>query len=283
MAITPQMVKELREKTGAGMADCKKALDETNGDMQTAIEFLRKKGAASSEKRADKDANEGIVIVRSYNNGNSAIVLSIASETDFVARNEQFVNYANTVADALEANNPATLAELMECKTENDTVGGIHNEILAKFSENISIKEWAKLSSEGSFTTYIHMGSKLGVLLETSLNNPSEEATKLLKDITMQIAAMKPGFVYRSEVSEEKLAKEKEIYVEQAINEGKKPEIAERVATGRIDKFFQENCLVEQAFVKDGSKTVADVVNEISKISGQEVKVLSFRRIFLGE
>jgi elongation factor Ts len=283
MAITPQMVKELREKTGAGMGDCKKALDEANGDMTTAIEILRKKGAASASKRAEKAAKEGIVIVRTSNEAKNAIIVEVNCETDFVARNEEFVNYATVIGDALEANNPATIDELLDCKAGNDTVRGIHNEILAKFSENIGIKRFEKLSTEGSFTSYIHMGSKLGVLLEVSLANPSDEATALLKDITMQIAAMRPSFVYRSEVSEATLAKEKEIYVEIAIQEGKKPEIAERVATGKIDKFFQENCLFEQAFVKDGSKTVGDVVKEISKIADQEVKLISFRRYFLGE
>lgn len=281
--ITPQMVKELREKTGAGMGDCKQALTDSNGDMQEAIEILRKKGAASAAKRADRAANEGLVVTRTSPDGKVAAMVEICCETDFVSRNAEFEKYANNVGDALFANKPANHDELMALKVNSDTVQGLHNEILAKFSERIEVRKFAKLETEGYVEAYIHAGSKLGVLLEVSCANPSDKSKLLIRDITMQIAAMNPQFIDRSIVSPEQIAKEIEIYKEMAINEGKKPDIAERIATGRLEKFFQEQCLVEQVFVKDSSKTIKDVVKEISGDMGQEVKVNKFLRFFLGE
>ena len=281
--ITPQMVKELREKTGAGMGDCKQALTDSNGDMQAAIEVLRKKGAASAAKRADRAANEGLVITRTSPDGKVAAMVEICCETDFVARNAEFDKYANNVADALFANNPANLDELLALSVAGDTVQGLHNEILAKFSERIEIRKFQKIVTDGYVAEYVHAGSKLGVLIEISEAEPNEKAKLLIRDIAMQIAAMNPQYIDRDFVTAEHIAKEIEIYKEMAINEGKKPEIAERVATGRLEKFFQEACLVEQAFVKDSAKTIKDVVKEISNEYGKEVKVNKFLRFFLGE
>ncbi|MGE5478871.1 MAG: translation elongation factor Ts [Chloroflexota bacterium] len=281
--VTAQMVKELRDKTGAGMADCKKALVESDGDMKTAIEYLRKKGAASAAKRADKSSNEGVIVAKSSADKKSAAIVEINCETDFVARNAQFTTYAETVAEALLNNDVASVDDLMKIAVDNDTIEGLHNEILAKFSERIEIRRFEKLRTEGSIGDYIHAGSKLAVLVEVDAPDLSEASFAKVRDIAMQVAAMNPQFVDRSQVNQETLDKEKEIYKQQAIEGGKKEDIAERIAQGKLEKFYTEQCLVEQPFVKDGAKTIADVLKEISQEAGREVKALSFRRYFLGE
>lgn len=283
MKITPQMVKELREGTGAGMADCKKALEETQGNFEEAVEYLRKKGAASAAKRADKEANEGLIMTVSNNNNTKTALVVVTCETDFVAKNQEFVDYVTTVATTLLNNSVNSIDELLNLKVGNDSIQDLHNSILAKFSEKIDIANIEVYETTGYVESYIHGGSKLGVLLELSSAKLNDGAKQLVKDIAMQIAAMQPVAVDRSGVSTETLDKEVEIYKEQAILEGKKPEIAERVALGKVEKFYKENCLVEQVFVKDSKKTVSDVLAEISKEIGEEVKINRFARIAIGE
>lgn len=281
--ISAQLVKELRDKTGAGMGECKKALTESNGDINQAIEILRKKGAAMAAKRADRSAKEGIISAKTNADGKIGIILEVNCETDFVARNEQFINYVDSVAQAILENEVNDINELMNIKTNNDTIGDLHNEILAKFSENIQIRRFEKIKTNGYIAEYNHAGSKLAVLVELSENQLTPTAKTLLRDIAMQIAAMKPEYIDRNQVPQDTLLKEIEIYKQQAIEQGKKPDIAERIATGRLEKFYQEQCLVEQVFVKDSNKTVKDVLDEISKELGKDVKIVSFRRYFLGE
>lgn len=283
--ITPQMVKELREMTGAGMGDCKNALVEANGDVKEAIEILRKKGAASAAKRASKAANEGLVLTKTSPENNKAVIVEVNCETDFVARNEEFIKYVETVRDAYFTNDVKSIDELMATSVNNDTVQGLHNEILAKFSENISLRRYDKVCAEnGYIVDYIHGGSKLAVLVEfEGSSSLTDNAKTKSREIAMQIAAMNPRFVDRTEVNQATLDKEKEIYTQVAIDEGKKPEIAERIAQGKLDKFFSEFCLNEQTFVKDPSKTVSDVVKDISNELGTSVKIKSFRRFALGE
>ncbi len=281
--ITHQMVKTLREKTGAGMADCKKALVDANGDMNEAIEILRKKGAASAAKRADRVASEGIIATRLSEDRKLAAIVEVNCETDFVARNAEFESYVNKVADALLGNEINNVDELMKIQVNGDSIEGIHNEILAKFGEKIDIRRFERIKTEGSIATYNHAGNKLAVVIEVSAPNLNDTAFALLRDIAMQIAAMNPQFIDRNDVDQATLAKEKEIYVQQAIDSGKPADIADRIATGKLEKFYQEQCLVEQAFVKDANITVGDVVKEISNIVGSEVKILSFRRYLLGE
>ncbi|MFM6956389.1 MAG: translation elongation factor Ts [Ignavibacteria bacterium] len=283
MSITPQMVKDLRDKTGAGMADCKKALDEANGDMQEAVEILRKRGAASAAKRADRSANEGIVIAKTSADGSKSVILEVNCETDFVARNEEFVKYAEEIANAILNSDAKDEASLMAVQIGDKTLGDLHNEILAKFSEKIGLKRFEVVNATGFVADYIHAGSRLGVLLETNINNAVEEAKALLRDIAMQIAAMNPAYVKREDVQTDALEKEIEIYRDKAIQEGKTPEIADRIAKGQIEKFYQEQCLLEQSFVKDSKKTVNDILNEITKLTGEPASVISFRRYFLGE
>lgn len=283
MSITPQMVKDLRDKTGAGMADCKKALDESQGNMEEAIEILRKRGAASAAKRADRSANEGIVIAKTSADGSKSVILEVNCETDFVARNEEFVKYAEEIANALLNSDATDEASLMAVNIGGKTLGDLHNEILAKFSEKIGLKRFEIIRAQGFVADYIHAGSRLGVLVETNINNAVEDAKALLRDIAMQIAAMNPAYVKREDVKTDALEKEIEIYRDKAIQEGKNPDIADRIAKGQIEKYYQEQCLLEQSFVKDSKKTVNDILNEIAKLTGEQASVLSFRRYFLGE
>lgn len=277
------MVKELRDKTGAGMAECKKALDESGGDLTTAIEVLRKRGAAAAGKRADRSANEGLVLARTSDDNSKAIIIEVNCETDFVARNDEFVAFAATIADKLMETGAPTAEELMAADLGGKSLTDLHSEILAKFSEKIGLRRFDQLTSEGYIAAYIHSGSKLGVLVEVNATNLNDKAKSIVRDIAMQIAAMNPAYIDRSAVDDTAIKKEIEIYKDQAIQEGKKPEIAERIAVGRLEKFYQEQCLVEQAFVKDGSKTVKDILKELSAETGTETVITGFRRYQLGE
>jgi elongation factor Ts len=281
--ITPQMVKELRDKTGAGMGDCKKALTETDGDMTAAIDYLRKKGAASASKRADRDANEGAIGTMTSDDHKTGVLVAVTSETDFVSRNEGFQNFVQQATKAFINSDADSLDSLLQLKIGDDTIQDLFNELLAKFSERIEIKLAEKIKSDGYLSAYIHAGNKLSVMVEISAPDPNETAASLVRDIAMQIAAMNPLYISRDDVDKEVIDKEVEIYKEMAVKEGKPADIAERIATGKLEKFFQENCLLEQSFVKDSNKLVKDVVAEISKEMGQDVTIKSFRRIFLGE
>ena len=281
--ITAQTVKELREKTGAGMADCKKALEEAGGDMQAAIEWLRKRGAASVAKRADRDANEGIVIAKTSADGKVGAIVEVNCETDFVGRNEEFVAFANAIFDAVLATPYASEDELWNASHDGKTLANLRDEILAKFSEKIGLRRYARVAADGYITDYNHAGSRLGVLIQFSGTNGSDDLKPHMRDVAMQIAAMQPLVVERSQVDTSMLEKEIEIYKQQAIQEGKKEDIAERIAQGRLGKFYEENVLLEQVFVKDSGKKVSDVVAEISKVAGSDVKVVSFLRYNLGD
>ncbi len=281
--ITPQAVKALRDKTGAGMADCKKALVEADGDMNLAIEVLRKKGAASAAKRAEKTANEGAILTATANNGKTAAIVEVNCETDFVARNAEFENFVRSVLNQLITNDVNDWDSLKNSIVDGETLENRFNEILSKFSEKIEIKRVEKFHTDGFFASYIHVGNKLNVLVEVDNGELSEESQVLVRDIAMQVAAMDPQFVDRASVNQETLAKEIEIYKQQAIDSGKKEDIAERIATGRLDKFFAEQCLLEQSFIKDNTKVIGDVVAEISKNAGTEVKIRRFIRYMLGE
>jgi len=281
--ITPQMVKELREKTGAGMGDCKKALEETNADLNAAIEYLRKKGAASASKRADRSANEGLIGALTTDDGKTGVLVEVNCETDFVARNEEFTKFVDAVTNAYLETDAGSVEDLMKISIGSDTVLGMYNEILAKFSERIEINKIVKVKTEGYLSVYIHAGSKLAVLVDVSVGNPSDNAKGLIRDIAMQIAAMNPQFIDRNQVDKSIINKEIEIYKEMAVKDGKPAEIAERIATGKLEKFYSENCLVEQSFVKDSNKVINDVLKDISNETGSEVKINSFHRFFLGE
>lgn len=286
MSVSANQVKELREKTGAGMMDCKKALEESGGDFEKAIEILRKKGASVAAKRAEKSANEGLVITNVFNNGKSAIIVEVNCETDFVARSEDFLNFSNFVMELLLANKPKDVAELLTLSKDGKNVADELNAIIGKIGEKIEISRFAiENSDNGLIVDYVHHGSKLGVLVKID-NVPADKTDELqpvLKDIAMQIAAMRPLTIYREEVDKTIIEKEIEIYKELARKEGKPEQVLEKIATGKLNKFFEENCLFEQAFIKDNTKKVGDLIAEFNKKNSADAKLILFRRYHISD
>nr|WP_159315110.1 translation elongation factor Ts [Mammaliicoccus sciuri] len=255
MAISAKLVKELREKTGAGMMDCKKALTETDGDIDKAVDYLREKGIAKAAKKADRIAAEGTTFVASK--ANDAVILELNSETDFVARNEGFQNLVKEMADHILDVKPADVDELNASKlASGQTVEEKMNEAISTIGEKLTLRRFTlkTKTDNDSFGEYLHMGGRIGVLtvVEGSTN---EEAAK---DVAMHIAALNPKFVSRDQVSEEELAHEKEILKQQALNEGKPENIVEKMVEGRMRKYLEEICAVDQAFVKNPDQTVAE-------------------------
>ncbi len=286
MAITAQQVKELRDKTGAGMMDCKKALTESNGDFDKAIEILRKKGAAVAAKRAERNASEGIVLTKLLDNETTGIMVEVNCETDFVAKSDDFINFANFILDAVVSNQPANIEELLSQTFDGKSVQEELTAIIGKIGEKIEVSRFAIEKSEnGLVTDYIHHGAKLGVLLvvDDVKSDVKEELIPLTKDIAMQIAAMKPSYVYREEVPEEVIEKEKEIYREIARKEGKPEQILDRISEGRLNKFFKENCLFEQVSVKDNSKSVGDLIKDFNTKHSSNAKIKLFHRFHLSD
>ncbi|WP_191556409.1 translation elongation factor Ts [Metabacillus idriensis] len=274
MAITAQMVKELREKTGAGMMDCKKALTETNGDMEKAIDFLREKGIASASKKADRVAAEGLALVKSE--GNEAVILEVNSETDFVAKNEGFKELLDALASHLLAKKPVSLDEAMTQTMDNgSTVADFINAAIAKIGEKITLRRFEIVTKTDSdaFGAYLHMGGRIAVL--TVLEGTTEEETA--KDVAMHVAAVNPKYIGRDAVSEEEVTREREVLSQQALNEGKPANIVEKMVEGRLGKFFEDICLLEQSFVKNPDLKVKQFVES----KGASVK--SFTRYEVGE
>jgi len=281
MAITAAQVNDLRQRTGAGMMDCKRALEEANGDIQKAIEILRKKGASVAAKRAEKSANEGLVVTKISDDKKSATILELNCETDFVAKSEDFVNLANFIVDEVYKSKPKDVDELMKNKAVQDKL----NEVLGKVGEKIEVSRFDNLEADnGLLVDYIHMGSKLGVLIKfDEVNSGNDELYNIGKDMAMQVAAMNPISIKREDVPKEVVDKEIEIYKELAKKEGKPEQMLEKIAMGRLNKFYQENVLLEQAFIKDNSKTVGDLLKEFNSKHGSVTKVAKFDRFHLGD
>lgn len=272
MQITAQMVKELREKTGAGMLDCKKALTETNGDIEKAIDYLREKGIASAAKKADRIAAEGTTYI--LTEGNDAVILEVNAETDFVAKNELFQQLVKDLASHLLKNKPASLEEaLAQNINDGQTVEAYINEYIAKIGEKITLRRFAiKTKPEnGVFGEYLHMGGRIGVL--TVLDGTTD--AELAKDISMHIAAISPKYVSRDQVPAEEVERERNVLKQQALNEGKPEHIVEKMVEGRLGKFFEEICLLDQQFVKDPDlkvkKFVADKGTTVKEFVRYEV------------
>ncbi|WP_096435380.1 translation elongation factor Ts [Alteribacter populi] len=274
MAISAKMVKELREKTGAGMMDCKKALTETDGDMDKAVDFLREKGIAKAAKKADRIAAEGLTAVKTE--GNTGVIVEVNAETDFVSKNENFQNLVTNLTNHLLANKPATVEEALgqAFDGEGDTLESYINNQIAKIGEKISLRrfEVVEKSDNETFGAYLHMGGRIGVL---SLVEGAEE--EVAKDVAMHVAAINPKYVSRDAVSEDEVNREREVLKQQAMNEGKPENIVEKMVEGRLGKFFEEICLNEQPFVKDGDQKVGKYVQS----KGGTVK--SFVRYEVGE
>jgi len=251
--ISASLVKELREKTGAGMMDCKKVLTETDGDMERAAELLRERGIAKAAKKSDRIAADGLVATYVSEDKKVASVIEVNSETDFVAKNEEFKEFVDTLAMQVANNEYADVEALLAAKyvNEDKTVKEVLTDKIAKIGENMSIRRFTRLTSEGTIVSYIHGDGKIAVLVD--LANGTEEVGK---DVCLQITAARPEYLNREEVPAEVVAKEMEILKAQAMNEGKPEAIAEKIVNGRIDKFYGEICLVEQAFVKDPDQTI---------------------------
>ena len=287
MAITASMVKELREMTGAGMMDCKKALNETNGDMDAAIEFLRKNGQAKAEKKAGRIAAEGIVKAVVKDDKVAAIV-EVNSETDFVAKNEEFQGFVdavvNQVADSDAADMDAFMAEAWAADTTK-TVKDALVEKVAVIGENLNIRRFEKIVTDGCVVDYIHGGGRLGVLIEAEADVVNDEIKKCLKNVAMQVAAMSPKYTSRAEVSQEYMDHEKEILLAAAKKENpEKPEnIIEKMIIGRLNKELKEICLLDQAYVQDSDLTVAKYVEKVAKENNANVTVKRFVRFETGE
>ncbi|EIJ81472.1 elongation factor Ts [Bacillus methanolicus PB1] len=274
MAITAQMVKELREKTGAGMMDCKKALQETNGDMEKAIDFLREKGIAKAAKKADRIAAEGITSIKVE--GNEAVILEVNSETDFVAKNEGFQTLVKELADHLLKNKPATVEEAAEQKMDNGSKVAEHiNAAVAKIGEKITLRrfEIKTKTDNDAFGAYLHMGGRISVL--TVLEGTVDE--EAAKDVAMHIAALNPKYVSRDQVSQEEVERERQVLTQQALNEGKPENIVAKMVEGRLGKFFEEVCVLEQAFVKNPDQKVRQFVES------KGAKIREFVRYEVGE
>lgn len=282
MEITAAKVNELRQKTGAGMMDCKKALVDANGDFEKAIELLRKKGAAVATKRAEKSANEGIVLTKISDDKKSGIMVEVNCETDFVARSEDFVSFANYVLDAVTAKGSKNLDELLK---SDKTVQEKMSEMMGKVGEKIEVSRvTTEVTNNGFVIDYIHPGSKLGVLVMfDTLEDHYNDFMNVAKDIAMQVAAMKPLCVNRDEVQKDIIEKEIDIYKELARKEGKPENILDKIAQGKLNKFYQENCLSEQIYIKDNTKTVSDLVKEFNSKFKTNAKLSRFKRFHLSD
>ena len=287
MAITASMVKELREMTGAGMMDCKKALNETNGDMDAAVEYLRKNGQAKAEKKAGRIAAEGIVKTVVKDDKVAAIV-EVNSETDFVAKNAEFQGFveevANQAADSDAADMDAFMAEAWAADPSK-TVKDALVEKIAVIGENLSIRRFEKIVTDGCVVSYIHGGGRIGVLIEAETDVVNDEIKGCLRNVAMQVAAMYPKYVSRAEVSQEYMDHEKEILLAQAKKENpEKPDnIIEKMIIGRLNKEMKEICLLDQTYVQDSDLTVAKYVEKVAKENGANVTVKKFVRFETGE
>lgn len=270
MEITASLVRDLREASGAGMMDCKKALTECNGDMNAAMDYLREKGIAKAEKKGSRIAAEGLANI--YVEGNKAVILEVNSETDFVSKNEEFTSMIDTIGNAILKSDATDLESILNIQLEEGTVNDLIVAKTAKIGEKLSLRrvEVVEKNSDEVFGSYLHMGGKIAVL--TVLKGANEE---IAKDVSMQAAAMKPSYLFTTDVPEDVVNREREILKEQSMNEGKPADIAEKMVEGRIKKFYKEICLAEQTFIKDGDISVNTYVTnnggEILKMVRYEV------------
>lgn len=257
MEITANLVKELREKSGAGMMDCKKALSECNGNIDEAMDYLREKGIAKAEKKGSRIAAEGLANI--YIEGNKAVILEVNSETDFVSKNEEFTSMLDTIGEAILKENETSLDNILNINLEDGTINDLIVAKTAKIGEKLSLRrvEVVTKNSDEVFGDYLHMGGKIAVLTVLKGND-----VDVAKDVAMQAAAMKPSYVFISDVPEDVVNREREVLKEQSLNEGKSADIAEKMVEGRIKKFYKEVCLLEQAFIKDSDISVDTYVKQ---------------------
>lgn len=286
--ITAALVKELREMTGAGMMECKKALTEAEGEIEKAVDVLRTRGLAAVAKKAGRATNEGTVMALVSDDGHAGALVELNCETDFVGMNDKFKAYATKIAEAVLANKPADLDALKASSYEGETVDEIVTDAIHTLGENIQLSRFAYVEDEkGGIASYIHGGGKIGVLVEFKLGDPSlasnEEFKLFGRDIAMQVAAANPVAATRESVPADVVEHEKEIYKAQAAESGKPENIQEKMAAGRLEKFYKENCLTEQAYVKNPDQTVAQYAEAVAKELGTTIELVSYVRFMLGE
>ncbi|MDR1088806.1 MAG: translation elongation factor Ts [Coriobacteriales bacterium] len=285
--ISAKLVKELRDMTGAGMMECKKALSEAEGELDKAVDVLRTRGLAAAAKKAGRATNEGLIVARVADDAKSAALVEVNCETDFVSRNEVFAALADKIATAVLEDDPTDLEALNSLKVEGTTVQDLITEGIHTIGENIQVSRFERLSTAaGAFASYIHGGGRLGIVVQFDFNKPetaqSEVFKTVAKDIAMQVAAANPLALSRESFSRELIEKEMDIYKAQAAESGKPEKIQEQIAAGRMKKFYKENALVEQAFIKDPDTTVAQVLEAASKELGDTLSVAGFVRFELG-
>ncbi len=282
MEISAELVKTLRDKTNCGFMDCKKALKETEGDLEKAVAYLRQKGIAVAGKRAERATSEGVVVAQVAEDGLSGVLLEVNCESDFVAKTEAFQNFAKLLAAQIAATAPAAVDALLAQPWQPQpglTVQDYLNEVISQTGENVRVRRFSRYAGGGLLGAYIHFGGRIGVLLELSATQATPELLVLAKDLAMQVAASTPLAVSREEVDSAVVAQETAIYQAQARESGKPEKIIEKMVTGRLDKFFKENCLVEQPFVKNPDITVAQLLKDTGDAA---LRVVRFTRYQLG-
>ncbi|UCD47921.1 MAG: elongation factor Ts [Deltaproteobacteria bacterium] len=287
MQITAEMVRELREKTGAGMMDCKRALSESGGEMEAAVDVLRKKGLAAAAKKSSRIASEGVVAA--HVTEGSATLVEVNCETDFVAKTDDFQTFAMQVAEVVNAKGPKDVEEALLLPGGGGVpIADMLNEKVAKIGEKISFRRFARYAlpagARGVIVPYIHAGGKIGVVVELLGAGPDDgEFRALGKDMAMQVAAANPLFLSRGDIPAEAIEREKAIYREQALAAGKPEKILDRIAEGKLEKFYGDFCLLEQAFIRDPERRVSDLLKEMSAKKGEDVRVGRFARFQVGE
>ena len=284
MAVTAALVKELRERTGAGMMDCKKALVETDGDIEKAIDYLREMGIMKAQKKAGRIAAEGLVRVAFGEGNKTASIVEVNSETDFVAKNEEFIEFVEDLAKEVLVKGNMPMEQFMAEPFGEGTVQETLTAKVAKIGENLSIRRFAKGEEDGVvYVGYTHGGGRIGVIVGIKTDAAADEIAAVGKDVAMQVASMNPKFVNEDGVDPEYLENEKKILTEQVLNEGKKPEMVERLVAGKIKKELKEVCLLDQPFVKDGDVSVQQYVANAAKEIGKDMEVVSMIRYEVGE
>lgn len=279
MGVTMKDIKELRSRTGAGVLDCKKALNKVDGDIEAAVEFLREKGMAAAAKKAGRVAAEGLVSLNISDDRKKGVLVEVNSETDFVAKNDKFKNLVSDISEHVmqsKAEDAEAVAEENWIKDDNKTVNEVIKEAIANIGENINLRRFKRVETDGYLFGYIHLGGKIGVLVEFA-NEYDEAKAETAKDIAMHIAAINPEFLDRDSVDSEAIEKEKKIYREQMLNEGKPEHILDQIIEGKINKYYTQVCLLEQPFVKDDDKNVAEV------LADKDMEVKQFTRFEIGE
>lgn len=284
MSFTAQDVKALREKTGCGMMDCKKALVEADGDMDKAVDILREQGLAKVAKKASRIAAEGVAYATTSDDNKTGVVVEVNAETDFVAKNADFMAFVETVAKTILNNNPADIDALMTLKADGSdmTVDELLREKIQVIGENIKIRRFKRF--EGACVSYVHAGGKIGVLVNFDTDAADKDEFVVCgKDVAMQIAALGTQYLNRDEVPAEVIEHEKEVMRAEVINSGKPEAIADKIVMGKINKFYKENCLVDQEFVKDSKQTVKQYVDSVAKAIGANITIKEFVRFEKGE